>query len=167
MLYDLFKLIPGINLRGIDVSEYAINNSVSEIRNLIQVANAKKIPFPDNSFDVVISINTIHNLARDECGMALKEIQRVSKEGSFVTIDAYNNLEETTVEWCNEILEKSPLAIRMLKGALNADCDGQAGLQQFAGDATMLFYMTEEAQEGRDAFREKRKPDFKKFPKLP
>ena len=79
----------------------------------------------------------------------------------------YKNLEEETVQWGREILEKSPLAIRMLKGALNADCDGQSGLQQFAGDATMLFYMTEEAQEGRDAFKEKRKPNFKKFPKRP
>ena len=77
------------------------------------------------------------------------------------------DLEKETVKWCQEILEKSPLAIRMLKGSLNADCDGQAGLQQLAGDATMLFYMTEEAQEGRDAFKEKRKPDFKKFKKLP
>ena len=84
-------------------------------------------------------------------------------EGSM-TID---NLEEETIQWCQKILERSPLAIRMLKGALNADCDGQAGLQQLAGDATMLFYMTEEAQEGRDAFKDKRKPDFKKFPKLP
>ena len=80
---------------------------------------------------------------------------------------SYEELENTTVEWCNEILEKSPLALRMLKGALNADCDGQAGLQQFAGDATMLFYMTEEAQEGRDAFKEKRKPNFKKFKRCP
>ena len=79
----------------------------------------------------------------------------------------YNKLESETIKWSQEILEKSPLSIRMLKGALNADCDGQAGLQQFAGDATMLFYMTEEAQEGRDAFKEKRKPNFKKFPKLP
>ena len=79
----------------------------------------------------------------------------------------FNNLEEETIQWCQKILERSPLAIRMLKGALNADCDGQAGLQQLAGDATMLFYMTEEAQEGRDAFKDKRKPDFKKFPKLP
>ena len=78
-----------------------------------------------------------------------------------------SDLETETVKWCQEILEKSPLAIRMLKGALNADCDGQAGLQQLAGDATMLFYMTEEAQEGRDAFKEKRKPNFKKFKKLP
>jgi len=79
----------------------------------------------------------------------------------------YEKLEETTIKWSQKILEKSPLALRMLKGALNADCDGQAGLQQLAGDSTMLFYMTEEAQEGRDAFKEKRKPDFKKFPKLP
>ena len=79
----------------------------------------------------------------------------------------YKNLEKETIKWSQEILEKSPLSLRMLKGALNADCDGQAGLQQFAGDATMLFYMTDEAQEGRDAFKEKRKPNFKKFPKLP
>jgi len=77
------------------------------------------------------------------------------------------NLEETTINLCNEILEKSPMAIRILKAALNADCDGQAGLQQLAGDATMLFYMSDEAQEGRDAFKEKRKPNFKKFPRLP
>ena len=79
----------------------------------------------------------------------------------------YKNLEKVTIDWSQKILEKSPLALRMLKGALNADCDGQAGLQQLAGDSTMLFYMTEEAQEGRDAFKEKRKPNFKKFPKRP
>ena len=77
------------------------------------------------------------------------------------------NLEPETIRWCNEILEKSPLSIRLLKSALNADCDGQVGLQQLAGDATLLFYMTEEAQEGRDAFKEKRKPNFKKFKRLP
>ena len=79
----------------------------------------------------------------------------------------YETLEIETVQWCNEMLEKSPIALRMLKGALNADCDGQSGLQQFAGDATMLYYMTKEAQEGRDAFMEKRKPEFDKFPRLP
>ena len=78
-----------------------------------------------------------------------------------------DSLEETTIKLCNEILERSPMAIRILKAALNADCDGQAGLQQLAGDATMLFYMSDEAQEGRDAFKEKRKPNFKKFPRLP
>ena len=94
MLYDLSKLIPGINLRGIDISEYAINNSIPEIRKFIQVASAKKIPFPDNSFDVVISINTIHNLECSECAEALREITRVSKKYSFITVDAYRNDEE-------------------------------------------------------------------------
>jgi len=76
-------------------------------------------------------------------------------------------LEEETVKWCREILANSPMAIRCLKAALNADCDGQAGLQELAGHATMLYYMTEEGQEGRNAFLEKRKPRFSKFPKRP
>lgn len=79
----------------------------------------------------------------------------------------YEELERETVQWCREILEKSPLAIRCLKAAMNADCDGQAGLQELAGNATLLYYMTEEGQEGRDAWMEKRKPDFGKFPKRP
>ena len=87
--------------------------------------------------------------------------------GLINAVVPYKELENETIKWSQKILEKSPLSIRMLKGALNADCDGQAGLQQLAGDATMLFYMTEEAQEGRDAFKQKRKPNFKKFPKLP
>lgn len=95
------------------------------------------------------------------------DAQQALDWGLINKVVEYNKLEETTVEWSQKILEKSPLALRMLKGALNADCDGQAGLQQLAGDSTMLFYMTEEAQEGRDAFKEKRKPNFKKFPKLP
>ncbi len=76
-------------------------------------------------------------------------------------------LETETVRWCEEILEKSPLALRCLKAALNADCDGQAGLQELAGNATLLYYMTEEAQEGKNAFLEKRTPAFNKFPKRP
>jgi naphthoate synthase len=76
-------------------------------------------------------------------------------------------LEEETVAWARELLAKSPLALRMLKGALNTVTDGAAGMQQFAGDATLLYYMSEEAQEGRDAFREKRRPDFARFPKRP
>lgn len=93
--------------------------------------------------------------------------KKALKWGLVNEVVTYKNLEKETVKWSQKILEKSPLALRMLKGALNADCDGQAGLQQLAGDSTMLFYMTEEAQEGRDAFKEKRKPNFKKFPKLP
>jgi len=76
-------------------------------------------------------------------------------------------LEEETVAWARELLERSPLALRMLKGALNAVSDGAAGMQQFAGDATLLYYMSEEAQEGRDAFKEKRRPDFARFPRRP
>ena len=80
---------------------------------------------------------------------------------------SYEKLEETAIGWAREILQHSPIAIRCLKAALNADCDGQAGLQELAGNATMLYYMTEEGQEGRNAFNEKRKPRFEKFPKRP
>lgn len=79
----------------------------------------------------------------------------------------YDELEKTTIEWCLQILQHSPIAIRCLKSALNADCDGQAGLQELAGNATMLFYMTEEGQEGKNAFNEKRPPNFNRFPKRP
>lgn len=79
----------------------------------------------------------------------------------------YEALENTTVDWCKQILKYSPLAIRCLKSALNADCDGQTGLQELAGNATLLYYMTEEAKEGHSAFLEKRKPDFSQFPKRP
>ncbi|MEI7888761.1 MAG: 1,4-dihydroxy-2-naphthoyl-CoA synthase [Actinomycetes bacterium] len=77
------------------------------------------------------------------------------------------DLEAETVKWCREMLELSPMALRMLKASLNAADDGLAGIQQLAGDATLLFYMSEEAQEGRNAYNEKRKPDFGKFPKRP
>ncbi|UPM54941.1 1,4-dihydroxy-2-naphthoyl-CoA synthase [Gottfriedia acidiceleris] len=76
-------------------------------------------------------------------------------------------LEAETVKWAEEMLEKSPTALRFLKAAMNADTDGLAGLQQLAGDATLLYYTTEEAKEGRDAFKEKRTPDFDKFPRFP
>ncbi len=79
----------------------------------------------------------------------------------------YEYLEETTIAWCKQILEHSPIALRCLKSAFNADCDGQAGIQELAGNATMLYYMTEEGQEGKNAFLEKRKPNFSKFPRRP
>ena len=78
-----------------------------------------------------------------------------------------DELEPTTIEWCRKIMEKSPLAIRMLKASFNAELDGQAGIQELAGNATLLYYLSEEAQEGKQAFLEKRKPDFDKFPKFP
>lgn len=76
-------------------------------------------------------------------------------------------LEDATIEWCRKIMKHSPLAIRMIKVGLNAELDGQAGIQELAGNATMLYYMTDEAQEGKKAFLEKRLPDFGKYPKLP
>lgn len=79
----------------------------------------------------------------------------------------YDELEQETLKWCREMLQHSPMALRCLKSCLNADCDGQVGLLDLAGNATLMYYMTEEAQEGKKAFVEKRKPDFNKFPRLP
>jgi naphthoate synthase len=87
--------------------------------------------------------------------------------GLVNTVVPLAKLEEETLRWCREMLENSPMALRCLKAALNADCDGQAGLQELAGNATLLFYMTEEGREGKEAFLQKRKPDFKKFKRYP
>src|SRR5487761_2568164 len=87
--------------------------------------------------------------------------------GLVNTVVPLGELEDETVQWCQEILALSPIALRMLKGSFNAIDDGLAGIQQFAGDATMLFYMTEEGQEGRNAFQEHRTPDFGRFPRRP
>jgi naphthoate synthase len=78
-----------------------------------------------------------------------------------------DELEDEGIQWAKEILEKSPLSIRLLKSAFNAELDGQAGIQELAGNATLLYYMSEEAQEGKKAYLERRKPDFNKFPRLP
>ncbi len=93
--------------------------------------------------------------------------QQALDMGLVNTVVPLEELEAETLRWCREILANSPMAIRCLKAAMNADCDGQAGLQELAGNATMLFYMTEEGQEGRNAFLEKRPPDFSKFPRRP
>ena len=93
--------------------------------------------------------------------------QEALEMGMVNTVVPFDRLEETTVEWCRTILKRSPLAIRMIKRALNAELDGQHGLMQFAGDATLLYYTMEEAQEGKNAFLEKRDPDFDRFPKFP
>lgn len=87
--------------------------------------------------------------------------------GLVNTVVPYADLENETLKWSREILQMSPIAIRCLKAALNADCDGQIGLLDLAGDATMLYYMSEEAKEGKQAYVEKRKPDFDQFPRLP
>ena len=93
-LYDLREAVPGITVAGIDVSEYAIENGKPEVREFLSVADAKSLPFEDDSFDVVISINTVHNLERDECAQALQEVKRVARQGAFITVDAYRNDEE-------------------------------------------------------------------------
>jgi len=94
MLHDFAEGIPGITVKGIDVSAYAIENAIDDMKPHLRVADANALPFPDKSFDVVISINTIHNLPREECGRALREIERVASKGAFVTVDAYRNDEE-------------------------------------------------------------------------
>ena len=94
MLHDMAELIPGITIKGIDISEYAIQNTIENMKPYVHVGNAISLPFDDNSFDVVISINTVHNLESEECGKALQEIERVSRGRSFVTVDAYHNNEE-------------------------------------------------------------------------
>jgi len=91
MLYDLSQEIPGITVAGIDISDYAIEHAKPEIRDSVIVADASELPFDDDSFDVVISINTVHNLDLAECRQALQEIERVSRVGAFVTVDAYRN----------------------------------------------------------------------------
>ena len=95
------------------------------------------------------------------------DAQQALDMGLVNTVVPLERLEEETVQWCREILANSQMAIRFLKASLNADCDGQAGLQELAGNATMLFYMSEEGQEGRNAYNEKRKPDFARFPYRP
>lgn len=87
--------------------------------------------------------------------------------GMVNAVVPFERLEEETVEWCRTILKRSPFAIRMIKRALNAELDGQAGLMEFAGDATLMYYLMAEAQEGKNAFLEKRDPDFQQFPKFP
>jgi naphthoate synthase len=89
------------------------------------------------------------------------------KMGMVNKVVTLEKLEETTLEWCSMMQKRSPLALRMIKRSLNAELDGQHGLMQLAGDATLLYYLTEEAQEGKNAFLEKREPNFKKYPKFP
>ena len=94
MLHDMAELIPGIIVKGIDISQYAIDNAIEDMKGHVQTGDARELPFEDNSFDVVISVTTVHNFDRKECIQALQEIERVSQGKSFITVDAYRNDEE-------------------------------------------------------------------------
>ena len=93
-LHDLKEQIPEISVSGLDISVYAINNSMTSVSPFLKVGNATQLPYPDDSFDFVISINTVHNLDKDDCAKALQEIERVSRGKSFITVDAYRNNDE-------------------------------------------------------------------------
>ena len=106
--------------------------------------------------------------AREIWFLCLQYSAKEAEEMGMVNkVVPFDKLEDTTVEWCNTIMKRSPMAIRMIKRGLNAELDGQRGLMEFAGDATLMYYLMEEAQEGRKAFLEKRDPNFKQFPKFP
>lgn len=94
LLYEFTQVVPGVNVLGIDVSQYAIDNAKEEIKPFLKIGNAKTLPFSDNQFDLVISINSLHNLYCFELEMALKEIQRVGKKHKFICMDSYRNEEE-------------------------------------------------------------------------
>lgn len=94
MMHDMAELIPGITVKGIDVSAYAVENAIEDMRPHVRVADARELPFEDNSFDVVISINTVHNLDRNDCATALREISRVARKGAYITVDAYRDENE-------------------------------------------------------------------------
>ena len=111
MLFDMQKLIPNIFIRGVDISSYAIKNSKEEVKEFLSVADARDLPFENDSFDVVISINTIHNLDKDECAKALKEIERVSKGKSFITVDAYRNEEEKEAMFAWNLTAKTIMSV--------------------------------------------------------
>jgi len=109
-----------------------------------------------------------HKKAREIWYLCRRYTAKQALEMGLVnTVVPLDRLEEETVQWCREVLNNSPLALRCLKSAFNADTDGLAGIQELAGNATLLYYMSEEAQEGRNAFVEKRPPNFNKFPRLP
>lgn len=111
MLHDLAQLIPGITVRGMDVSEYAIVHAIDDMKPYVQVGDARELAFEDKSFDVVIAINTIHNLERDDCAKALREIERVSRKGAFVTVDAYRSEEEKTRMFAWNLTAKTIMSV--------------------------------------------------------
>ena len=115
MLHDFNQIIPGIEVNGIDISNYAIENCMPSVKDSLRVADARSLPFDDNSFDLVISVTTVHNFEREECIKALKEIQRVSKKNAFVTVDAYKNEEEKEAMFAWNLTAKTILHVDQWK----------------------------------------------------
>lgn len=111
MLHDLAQAIPGITVKGIDISTYAIENAIEDMKPHVRAADARKLPFLDKSFDVVIAINTIHNLERSECAQALREIERVGRGKSFVTVDAYRNDEEKELMYAWNLTARTIMSV--------------------------------------------------------
>ena len=111
MLHDFMSQIPGLEVHGVDVSEYAIEKSMESVKPHLQVADARDLPCADNSFDLVISINTIHNLERADLIQALQEIQRVTKKNAFITVDAYRNKEEKEAMLAWNLTAKTILSV--------------------------------------------------------
>ena len=110
MINDFKKLIPGIEVAGIDVSEYAISSAMDSVSDFVQVGNASNLPFTDKTFDYVISINTVHNLELEECKLALKEITRVARKDAFITVDAYETQQQKDLMYAWNLTAKTILS---------------------------------------------------------
>jgi len=119
MLYDFRRLIPNITVAGCDVSDYAIKNAKEEVKPFLKTANAIDLPYKDNSFDLVISINTVHNLEKPELARALQEIERVSRGNSFITVDAYRNEQEKELMYHWNLTAKTIMHVDEWKSFFN------------------------------------------------
>lgn len=111
MLYDFTQLMPGIKVAGVDISDYAITNAIEPLKPFVEVCDARVLPFPDKSFDFVISITTVHNFEKEDVIVALKEIERVKKIGSFITVDAYRNIAEKEMMYAWNLTAKTILSV--------------------------------------------------------
>ena len=111
MLFDLLQAVPGIYLRGIDISSYAVENSKPEVKDYVSVGNAVLLPYEDDSFDLVISINTVHNLEGEDLRSALSEIQRVAKLSAFITVDAFRSDQERAAMFAWNLTAKTILSV--------------------------------------------------------
>lgn len=125
MLHDIKKLISGASIRGIDISEYAVENCMPDVTEYIDIGTASKLPYEDNSFDLVLAINTIHNLDNVECKKALQEIERVSNSNSFVTVDAFRTDEERKRMDAWNLTAKTYMSVSEWKDYFN--CAGYTG----------------------------------------